>query len=626
MKKSSLLPLLVSVSTLAAQAQSPAEEVLVTGSYAAISSEQLSDVYTVLDHQALQDLSKNSLAEALRTVAGISVEETAAGGGLAAISIRGGESNFTQVLLDGVPVNDPTNTRGGGFDFNGLDPALVERIEIIRGPQSAVYGSDALAGVINIVSRKPGAEHRQQLRVASGQDSYRHYHAAASGRAGELGYVVEAARQEAAQSIAGSDRDTSSANIRLHWSPAQGHQVSGGFRLIDGERSAYPEQSGGPEYAASDALDNAEYQDKTWSLQWRGQLTDTWVSELRGSRFEHAERYASPGIAPFTEVPPNGADSDYQRDLLQWVNTLQFTPDMRLSLGADYRREDGESQGYLNFGGFLLPTDFDLERDTTGAFVEVHAAPAEGLVLQASARYDDAEGFDSETSVKLGASYQLAPAWQLFANWGEAFKLPSFFALGHALVGNPDLQPEFAESWDAGVRWRPSADLDVELAWFDNDYEDLVDFDPETFRNVNRASVTSQGAELQMRWSLSPTVTLNAQASYTDLEVPGSDRELLGRPEWRAGTVLRWQLAPAWHSSLDWQWSDEVLASSLHTGTTQVEALDAYSRVDWRLRWQGTGPFAVELAVDNLLDEDYDTAVGFAGPGRSVRLALSWQH
>jgi len=575
------------------------------------------------------------VADVLRTVPGLLVEEQGGAGGLTAVSIRGGESNFTVVMLDGVALNDPTtrvggviqgdptNSRGGGYDFNNLDPATVERIEIVRGSQSAIYGSDALGGVINIVTRKAPAGHEQQLRLEGGEQGFADYRLNFAGSTGGLGYVLDFARRESGEQVEGSERDTDTASLRLNWALSDAQQLSAAYRYLDGERSSYPEQSGGPEFALLDELDHSDYRDETFALAWRARVNERWESRLSFDRFELSEQYISPGIAPFTGVPPNGSDTDYRRDQYRWVNTLSLHPDYRLNVGADYRDEQGESDGYLEFGGFQLPTDFALDRGTTGVFAELSANPLDALVLQASLRRDDPDGFDAETTARVGASYRINPVWRLFANWGEAFKLPSFFALGHGLVGNPELRPESGESWDLGLNWSPSPALDLTLVAFANDYEDLIDFDSELFINVNRNEVESRGLEFDFSWLPLAGLELRGQATYLDLEVVGEDRELLGRPEWKAGLTGLWQFAPAWDTSLDYQWTGEQFASSLHTGETVVETLDDAHRVDWRLRWQALDALRLELAVDNLLDEDYQTAVGFPGPGRNLRLALT---
>ncbi|MBN7796368.1 TonB-dependent receptor plug domain-containing protein [Parahaliea mediterranea] len=598
------------------------ETTLVTGTYSPLAAEQLVSSVSVLDAGELAQLNKRNLGDVLRTVPGLLVEEQGGPGGLTVVSVRGGEPNFTQVLLDGVPLNDPTNSRGGSYDFGNIDIAGIERIEVVRGPQSVVYGSDALAGVINLISRDPGQAGAPTLRLAAGERGFRDYRLSAAGELDTLSAAVTLGRRESGEQVAGSTRDNDSANLRLAWTPGERHRVSAGYRYLDGERGAYPEQSGGPLLATTDALDTSDYTDETLSLAWDADWAGHWHSRVAASRFEHEESFVSPGVAPYAAVPPNAADTEFRRDLLSWVNTLVPAAGYRLNLGFDYRDEAGDSAGYLDYG-FALPVNFELDRQTAGAFVDLHATPLESLVLQASVRRDEPDDYAGETTTRLGLRYQFHAGLALLANWGEAFKLPSFFALGHPLVGNPGLEPETGEGWDLGLQWRPSPALELGVTGFFNRYRNLVDFDPEAFVNVNRREVESRGSEWQLHWTPAETLSLHAQVTHTDLEVVGEDVELLGRPEWKAGAWLAWRLRPRWHSTLDYQWTGEAAAASLHSGATVVSELPDYHRLDWNLRWQARDNLGLELGVDNLLDEDYLTGVGFPAPGRTLRVAVT---
>lgn len=610
----------LSVQVAGSRAQSM-EDLLVTGAYAPLP--QLTAATSVLDHEQIRALNKRSLAEVLQTVPGLLVERQGGPGGLTAVSIRGAESNFTLVLLDGVPVNDPTNTRGGSFDFSNLNPALVERIEIVRGAQSAVYGSDALAGVINVISRRPAGAQAAQLVAEWGEDDYANYSATAQGRRGDWDYALGYAYRDDGEPVAGSRSRNDNADLRLGWQAAEGHRLEFAYRYLDGERSAYPEQSGGPVLALTDDLDTGEYRDEVVALSWRARLGEVWSSHLSLDRFSHEDEAFSPGIPPYLEVPPNRAETEFERDQVRWVNTLSLAAHTELNLGADHRAEDGRSEGYVAYFGQQVPTDFTLDRATRGYFANVSSTAIDGLLLQGSLRYDDPDRFDGETSLSLGARYSLGQAWSLGANWGEAFKLPSFFALGHPLVGNPDLEPETATSWDLGLAWE-SDDLRVAVTGFFNDYRDLVDFDDESFRNVNRSEVETRGVELESRWQVSAALRLQGQLSYTDIDVKGQDTVLTGRPEWVAALSGGWQISRDWQTTLDYRYTGKQWATSRHTGMAVSEELDDFHRLDWVLRWAPAPDWSLSLSADNLLDEDYQTAVGFPAPGRSLRLGIGY--
>jgi vitamin B12 transporter len=599
------------------------ENVLVTGALSPRA--ELTSSVSVLDAQQIQALNKRTLADVLKTLPGILVEEQGGAGGLTAVSIRGGESNFTLVLLDGVPVNDPTNFRGGGFDFANLNSALVERIELVRGAQSAVYGSDALAGVINIITRQPEGGHIQDVRAEWGQNGFSDYGISALGKAQSVEYTLELSARDDGDAVEGSRRDSELANVRLAWQLSPTQRLTANYRYLDGERSSYPEQSGGPEHALFDDLDESDYEDRVMALRWEAKFGEAWHSALNLNRFEHEESYQSPGISPYSSVPPNAADTDFRRDQLQWVNTVQIATAYQLNLGADYRDEEGDSSGYLDFGA-PLATDFDLDRSSKGVFADITATPVAGLLLQGSVRYDHPDDFDSETSVRAGARYDLTDNWSVTANWGEAYKLPSFFALGHALVGNPNLLPEQAESWDLGLSWRPSTGLLLQLTYFNNDYEDLVDFDANEFRNVNRKNIETSGYEFEARWQALDQLSFSAQGTYTDLDVKGEDTVLTGRPEWTAGAVMQWQLSERWQTALDYQYTGEQWATSRHTGMEVTEELADFHYLDWVLQWQATSAWQMQLSVDNLLEENYETAVGFPAPERELRLSVRFSH
>jgi iron complex outermembrane receptor protein/vitamin B12 transporter len=426
--------------------------------------------------------------------------------------------------------------------------------------------------------------------------------------------------------VEGSTRESDRANVRLGWRVTEKHRLNASYHYLDGERSTYPEQSGGPQYAVTDDLDASDYKDQVFALGWQGEFSPAWHSSLSANRIKHEEFYQSPGISPYLEVPPNGADTDFQRDQLQWVNTLQFSDAYQVNLGADYRHEEGDSTGYLEYFSQQIPTDFELDRDITALFGDVSASPIESLLLQGSLRYDDPDGFDSETSLRLGARYGFTPGLSLAANWGEGYKLPSFFALGHALVGNPDLLPEKASSWDLGVTWEASKALRLDATYFFNDFEDLVDFDPELFINVNRSQVETSGVELAALWQPLDRVSVRGHSTYTDIDVKDDESVLTGRPEWTAGLVTQWQVNSHWSTVLDYQWTGEQYAASLHTGESVTVELSDFHRVDWVLRWAPRDAVEIQFSVDNLFDESYETAVGFPAPGRAVRLGLRFTH
>jgi vitamin B12 transporter len=616
MKKFQLAPLFIAI--IALPAISATEELIVTGSYSPVTNEQLSSSVSVIDHEQLLQLSSHSVIDALRQIPSLWVEEQGGPGGVTSISLRGAEANHTLVLLDGVQLNDPTNTRGGAFDLNGINIESIERIEIIRGAQSAVYGSDALAGVIHIITQAPGKK-TTQFNATLGSDDYSSVGVSTSGSINNLGYAFSLQGKDAGEPVKGSTAENTEFTSRLNWQQ-DAHAINFNYRYFDGERTSFPEQSGGPEFAVNRNLDTSDYTDQNAALSWTMQVTDFWQSKTNASWYERDEDYASPGISPYDAVPESSSTTEFTRTAFSWINTIGDKQKIWANIGAETRHEEGISQGYLNYG-FKLPTDFSLSRRINSGFFNLNTYVTEQLLLQASIRRDDADDIVATNSEQLGVRYAINDQFSWFANWGEGFKLPSFFALGHALVGNSELNPETVTAADTGIEFTGN-NIIARLSYFENDYKNLIDFDSETFKNVNRARVETSGVESELNWQVQQNIGLRVHATYTDIDMLSSDNHLLGRPQVTYGTSVNYVLNDDWSFNLNYSRVDDRFAVSRYTGTDAEQILAAYDRLDASARWNINNNTQVGLSLENLTDENYYTDIGFPAAGASAKVNL----
>ncbi|HZD51569.1 MAG TPA: TonB-dependent receptor, partial [Woeseiaceae bacterium] len=570
---------------------------------------------------------RSSVLDVLRGVPGLQVTQPGGRGGVASVFIRGGEPNFTMVLLDGVRVNDPNNTRGGSFDFSTLSVGDIERIEIVRGPQSAIYGSDALSGVINIITRGGADELGASVQAEVGEDDYQRAGLSLAGPlAGNGGFALRAATTDDGEATPGNTYISDSIAGKLEFGSTDGAHVRLFGRYSDNEGTSFPEDSGGPELAVLRRLDSKSSTDVSAGVVGGLRLSESWRLNVSAGRYDHEDRYDSPGVAPGLRapVPPNRGRSKLDRLSLSAHAVGDLTENLRATVGVDYHDEDGTSESFVEvFPGFSLPSGFELDRSVTGVFGELQYRATTELALLASLRHDDPDGETGETTTKLGAVYDLNEGrTTLRANWGEGFKLPSFFALGSALVGNPDLKPEKSESADLGVTQRIDRDLTATLTVYRNEFTDLIDFDFDLFTSVNRKSVTANGAELAIDWAVRSDLGLFAEVAYLDLDVKDSDVSLRQRPEWRGSAALRWHVTPDWKLDAEWLLVGETFDSSIPTDGLM---LDGYNRLDATVTWRATERTDWLLSVDNLLDTEYAEAIGFPSPGRRARLALRYR-
>ena len=595
------------------------ENIIVTGTYSAVEQAQITSSAIVVERDALLALSAHSVVDALRQVPSLWVESQGGPGGLTSIVMRGAESNHTLVLVDGVQLNDPTNTRGGSVDLNHINMQSIKRIEIIRGAQSSIYGSDALAGVIHIITIEPGSATEVNAFATIGSDDYYTYGAGISGSVDRLGYSFKAQKKDAGEPLKGSTAENTDVVAKLNWL-SETHQVDFSYRYFDGDNTTYPEQSGGPEFAQSEELDNSDYLNQQAAINWLWQITPQWNSRISSTWFNREDDYQSPGIVPYSSVPANGAKTDFSRTSTTWVNTIGDQDLLWLNVGLETKKEQGFSDGYLDVG-FMLPTTFDLDRRIDSAFINVNSVVTEGLLLQGSVRHDDAQGFDADQSMQLGVRYQLTDNLSFLLNRGEGFKLPSFFALGHTLVGNPDLQPETSVTLEFGVEWQ-SKQITASANYFDNEYRNLVDFDAELFTNVNRASVDISGVDGQVQWqSLDKKWHVNGQFNYSEIDAPNP---LNGRPKMTLGSALGYRPDVTLGYNLVALWVDERYTTTLYTGDVQQQTLDSYMRLDANLQYEYDANWQLSMQLTNITDSDYQDDIGFAANGPAFYLGVSY--
>ncbi|NIR27754.1 MAG: TonB-dependent receptor, partial [Gammaproteobacteria bacterium] len=397
-------------------------------------------------------------------------------------------------------------------------------------------------------------------------------------------------------------------------------------RFLDAESETFPDDSGGPSLAVRRDVDQRDTREFSLGLDLSHEITERLGYRLAGTLLARDEDFSSPGVAPGVRdpfgIPPNATDSRFRRAGLELGATVAPARMLRITGGLDFQHEDGESDSVVEVGGIPVPGEFDLSRSVVGTYVEGRIDTPLGLSVNAGVRLDLPEGFDDEVSGRAGIVYRLPGSGITFkASWSQGFKLPSFFALGNPVVGNPDLGPETSESVEVGLRQTFAAERVVLAAtYFRSRFFDLVDLDegpPPAL--VNRSRVSIEGVELALSGAVTSRVSARGHLTHADADIKGTSEPLRNRPEWRGGLGVTWVPESGFSASLTGLYVGRVPDSSIPTGAV---TLDPYVRFDAALSYRPDPSVTLTFAVDNLLDERYEEAVGFPAPGVTPRVGV----
>lgn len=582
---------------------------------------------TVITRDQIDAMHPRSFTDVLRNVPGIYADQSGGRGGIGSVYLRGADPNYTLILVDGVKLNDPTNSRGGSVNLSAIDVESIERIEIISGPLSSVYGSDAIAGVINIETRMGASE--REIQVHGGVGSHEAYNTGVLVRgpfADKSGYAVQIHTADDGTSVEGNQYEDYSLTANLFGRLSHDMNVSTSLRYADTHSESFPDDSGGPVYAQIREVDQRDARDISIGIQLHHQPRHQVEYMLKGDWFNHDETLDSPGVAPGVRdpfgIPANSSDSTYERYTLALHGRISLSDNINLGIGADLQHEQGRSDSTLIIFNVPQSDRFDLERDIHGLFVEMQYKASRQLAIHGGWRFDDPDGYGAVSSPRLGIIYHMpASKTTLKANWGEGFKLPSFFALGNPIVGNSDLRPETSASTGAGIsRDFDDGKLQLGVDVFYSQYSDIIDFDAgPPPRLVNRAEVSAKGFELHAVLHTLGGVVMDSHISHTLTDIKDSDEVLRNRPEWQAGIGLRWAPRADIIVNPGFHYIGEVPDSSIPTGDV---TLDSYIRTDVAMTWKARHNTDVLLSIDNIFDADYEQAAGFPAPGISGRLMV----
>ena len=595
----------------AAMAQNPAapragtlEPVVVT---AARTAQPIADVLadvTTISGEEIRRSGVQSLTELLQRQPGVEIIQNGGPGSVSGALVRGANRGQTLVLVDGLRVG---SSSAGATTFEAIPLDQIDRIEILRGPASSLYGADAIGGVVQVFTKQPqGAGFTPN--ASAGYGTYNTVSAAAgfSANSGPLRLSLQAGgrRSDGFNAIVNpdnfsynDDRDGYSMknlSASANWTWAAGQELA--LQYLGNRLDS--QFDGGPGFD-----DRTITTLQAWSVVSRNRINDVWTSQLTaGEGSDDSVSQTAYGNFPFKTTQQQYL---WQNDFKLPLGTLGVILERRLE--------------HLATDAAFATT----ERDTNSA-TGVYQVRYGDFALQANLRRDDSNQYGGKTTGGIAAGYKLSPAWRITAGASTGFKAPSFNDLYYPGFSNPDLVPETSRNYEAGVYWTASsgdARWEARAVGFHNDVSDLIVFQCDANFNCrpnNVASATLQGVTV----GLDLTWRETRVTASLDLQNPTDDAtgKLLPRRAREHGAIrVLQQLGPV-------QLGAEVVASSLrYDDAANLRTMGGYGIVNLTLEW----PFAKNLALllrgDNVFDKNYQLAADFSTGGATVFAGIRWQ-
>lgn len=625
--------------SLVVAATGVAEQVIVSATRGVALASTLGIATTVLDGDAIEERRPSTLLHVLQDAPGVAVSRAGAPGRQASIFVRGGESNFSRLMIDGIVVNAP----GGAYDYGDLLALDVERVEIVRGAGSSLYGTDALAGVVNIVTRDGGPS-SLTAEAQGGSFDFWHGRAGASGRAGALDWRAGALHtrtdngepNSAFKETAGSG----SAALRL----SERSLLRGTLRITD-SRVGTPGQTlyGRPDldaYADRDDVIGGLSLEHVGGVVHRARLAfaDTDLLSVNPEDSGPFTPTFEGRVAPFEffDFPdPRGFRSDTRRASLGYQAEIQAGSSHLLTAGAEVERETGEL-GTPGAEAFITP-----ERTNFGVYLQDRIALGTKAFLTLGGRVERNDNYGTRVVPRAAIAYrvrQSESATTLHASGGAGINEPNFFqtfGLPPFTRPNPDLKPERSRTFDAGIEQRIGSTARLDVTAFHHDYRDQIAFatvDPVTFEGAyfNLGRTRAKGIEAAAEVATSHGLSLRGAYTFLDGEIVDATgsfspvyekgKPLLRRPENQASFGARFN-----RGRLDTGANVVFVgrrADSDFAGLGFTENA-GYTRVDARLGVDVTAMLRVFVAAENIFDREYQEVLGFPALGRSVRLGVS---
>ena len=613
-----LFAMITSAQAAQAQRQETGTDVVVTATRLPTPAAEVASSVTVITSEEIERKQQRTLPDVLRDIPGLSLVQTGGPGGLTSVFIRGTNSNHTKVFIDGIDVVDPS-TADGAFDFGHLLASDIERVEVLRGPQSGLYGSDAIGGVINIVTKHGAGAPRFTAGAEGGSFGTFNQTGSASGAVDRFTYTFGVGHLHSGDTPVtprdllppgrnpiGDAYDNKTLSAKLGAGVTDSLDVGVVARYIDTElRFTGEDFSAFPSVPASDQSGADTRQFFTRGTARLALFEGAFDQTLGVAYTRHSRRYLSPdtGFGPVDPITYRG-----NRIKWDWQGNLHIATGQVLTLGAESQQEE-------------ITTPISAEATTNAGFVQLQSRVNERLFNTISLRYDDHERFGGETTYRIAPAVLLPGTGTKFkGSVGTSFKAPSLDQLFHdysafGFFANPDLKPEESFGYDLGFEQAlAGAHAQVGATYFHNDIDHLITINNAGTSYVNVAKATTSGIESFLVHQPFDRLSWRTDYTYTRAEDAILGSELLRRPKHKASVDAHWRVTDAATLSATVLYVGSRIDRSRDFLVPRLEA-DGYTLVNIAGSCALNRALTAFARIENLFDREYEDPVGFQRPG-----------
>ena len=599
---------------LAAHAQPALSETVVTATRA---EQPLSDLVadvSVVDRQTIEASGATGVLDVLARLPGVEISRNGSIGTTSSVFLRGAETRFTAVYLDGVRLDTQST---GGAPWESIPLAQIDRIEVLRGPAAAVYGSDAIGGVIQIFTKKGEGGAQPFVSVGIGSEKTRKFEAGVSGQAGDFDYSIGGSYQESrgfdvrTPDIRHNPDDdlyrTHAGNARLGYRVNAQHRVDANL-LASTMESAYDAASGSSYRPARPTDDRNHHHLRTAGLSWTAQWTPEYRTRLSVS--DSSQRYETRAVGQPASYITHTQLRDYRFE-------NEYRSGAHLVTAALERREDRLYNPALD----RFSTTLDRERSQDG--VALGYGYAQGAhSLQLNVRHDRDSEFGGKTTGSAAYGYEFVKNWRVTASAGTAFRAPTLYQR-FSQYGDASLEPETGKNIELGLRYA-SGTSSASLVAYRNRVRNLIIFDSSAkgcgeafgcYNSVGRGEY--KGITFAAGHSIG-SVTLRGSLDLQEPRDLETDKLLARRARVHGTVGLDWRVA-------NWTLGAEVQASGRRwDNAANTTRLGGYTLINLSASTKLTPDWTLSARIDNLANEDYELARGYATAGRTAYLGVKW--